>query len=122
MARILVVDDEPAIRRLVRTALEERGDSILEAGDGNLGLKLAKLEQPDLILLDIALPQMSGLEVARHLREDAAISSIPVLFLTGLVPESERVEAAAGVIPKPFSPKLLAERVASALRGVSNAA
>lgn len=123
MARILVVDDEPTICRLVRAALEHAGHSVIEAGDGVLGLNLAKLEQPDLILLDISLPRMSGLEVARHLREDGAVTSIPVLFLTGLVSETEldaRPEApGSSYIAKPFSPDLLVKRVAEALPGIA---
>ena len=115
MARILVVDDEPTICRLVRAALEEQGHRVIEAGDGVLGLNLAKLEKPDVILLDIALPSMSGLEVARHLQEDGAIASTPVLFLTGLVPEQESGSADSDYIAKPFSPDLLVHRVESAL-------
>jgi CheY-like chemotaxis protein len=87
----------------------------LEAGDGILGLKLAKLEQPDLILLDIALPQMSGLEVNRRLQSDATTSSIPVLYLTGLVPESPGGANVQDYIAKPFSPRSLIQRVESAL-------
>ncbi len=117
MATILVVDDEPTICRLVRSALETSGFQVLEASNGILGLKLAQLEQPDLILLDIALPQMSGLEVSRRLQGDATTSSIPVLYLTGLVPESERDTSGSvqGYIAKPFSPALLIERIESVL-------
>jgi CheY-like chemotaxis protein len=93
---------------------------VIEAGDGVVGLNLAKIEKPDLILLDISLPRMSGLEVARHLREDSAVSSIPVLFLTGLVPESELDSGpSSSYISKPFSPDLLVKRVAEALHGVA---
>ena len=119
MARVLIVDDEPTICRLVRAALETEGHEVLEAGDGVLGLSLAKLEQPDLVLLDLALPRMSGLEVARHLQQDSHVSSIPVLFLTGLVPEAEREPAlhpsSSSVIAKPFSPDLLVRRVSAVL-------
>ena len=115
MPTILVVDDEPTICRLVRRALEDAGFQVLEAGDGILGLKLAKLEQPDLILLDIALPQMSGLEVSRRLQSDANTSSIPVLYLTGLVPEASRGANVHGHIAKPFSPPFLLERIESTL-------
>lgn len=117
MATILVVDDEPTICKLVRSALETAGFRVLEASNGILGLKLAQLEQPDLILLDIALPQMSGLEVSRRLQGDARTASIPVLYLTGLVPEAERdtTGSVQGYIAKPFSPALLIERTESVL-------
>ena len=117
MATILVVDDEPTICRLVRSALETSGYAVLEASNGMLGLKLAQMEQPDLILLDIALPQMSGLEVNRRLQGDATTASIPVLYLTGLVPETDRDSSGSvqGYIAKPFSPALLIERIESVL-------
>lgn len=115
MATILVVDDEPSICTLVRRALEDASFNVLEAADGILGLKLAKLEQPDLILLDIALPRMSGLEVNRRLQSDATTSSIPVLYLTGLVPESSGGTNVQNYIAKPFSPRSLIQRVESAL-------
>lgn len=115
MPTILVVDDEPVICSLVRRALEDANFNVLEASDGILGLKLAKLELPDLILLDIALPQMNGLEVNRHLQSDATTSSIPVLYLTGLVPETPHDSNVQGVIAKPFSPHSLIERIESTL-------
>ena len=90
MATILVVDDEPTIRRLIRSTLEPQGHQILEAADGILGLKLAGLEQPDLVLLDIALPQLSGLEVNRRLQSNPETATIPVLYLTGLIPDALR--------------------------------
>ncbi len=117
MATILVVDDEPTICKLVRSTLEISGYRVLEASNGILGLKLAQLEQPDLILLDIALPQMSGLEVSRRLQGDATTASIPVLYLTGLVPEAVRDTSGSvqGYIAKPFSPTLLIERIETVL-------
>ena len=117
MATILVVDDESTICMLVRRALETSGHRVLEASDGILGLKLAQLEQPDLILLDIALPQMSGLEVNRRLQGNAKTATIPVLYLTGLVPEAARNTSGSvkGYIAKPFSPTLLIERIETEL-------
>ena len=117
MATILVVDDESIICTLVRRALETSGYGVLEASNGILGLKLAQLEQPDLILLDIALPQMSGLEVSRRLQGNGKTASIPVLYLTGLVPEAARNTSGSvqGYIAKPFSPALLIERIETVL-------
>ncbi len=116
MATILVVDNEPTIRRLIRSALESQGHRILEAADGILGLKLAGLEQPDLVLLDIALPQMSGLEVNRRLQGNPETATIPVLYLTGLIPDALRAGAGEpAYIAKPFSPQSLIERINSIL-------
>ena len=119
MATILVVDDEATICTLVRRTLETSGHQVLEASNGILGLKLAQLEEPDLILLDIALPQMSGLEVSRRLQGNAMTASIPVLYLTGLVPEAVRDTSGGvqGYIAKPFSPTLLIERIETVLLG-----
>lgn len=116
MATILVVDDEPIIRRLIRSALEDQGHQILEASDGVLGLKLAGLEQPDLVLLDIALPQMSGLEVNRRLQSNPETATIPVLYLTGLIPDAPGAGTSeSAYIAKPFSPQSLVERIDSLL-------
>lgn len=111
MAIILVVDDEPTIRILVRAALEGSGHLLLEAADGEEGLRLARAAHPDLVLLDIALPRLSGLEVCQRLKRDRATSSTPVLLLTGFVQQSDRRAAqeagAEGFIAKPFSPAAL---------------
>ena len=118
MPTILVVDDEPAIRALVRAALSEHGYRVLEAADGAQALRLALSERPDLVLLDVALPGMSGLEVSRRLREDSGTASTPILLLTGLAPETWPVEGrfdAQGLVQKPFSPQGLVRQVAEAL-------
>jgi CheY-like chemotaxis protein len=113
MPNILVVDDEAVIRTLVRLTLEPLGYQVLEAAEGATALALSERCQPDLILLDVALPHISGLEVARRLD-----SRTPVLFLTGL-PYGEELEAETpgirGSIEKPFSPVELARRVEQAL-------
>lgn len=113
MPTILVVDDEPTIRMLVRLTLEREGHDVLEADAGPSGLALAEVCHPDLVLLDIALPQLNGLEVARRLGD-----STPVLLLTGLAPEAEveaGVAAIRGFVEKPFSPAELARRVREVL-------
>ena len=119
MATVLVVDDEPAIRAFVREALQQAGHRVLEATDGASALRLAEAGRPDLALLDIALPQVSGIDVCRRLRERAATARTPVLFLTGL-PDQGAVEAVAagaqGYLAKPFSPDQLISQVDDALR------
>ena len=91
---ILIVDDEPAIRVLLDAALDGEGYRLLEAADGPSALEAARTEHPDLVLLDIGLPGLSGLEVCRRLRDEAGTAGTPVLFLTGLGREAEE-EAAA---------------------------
>ena len=119
MPTILVVDDEPTIRVLVRAVLEGTGYRVLEAADGPSALQMAQSRRPDLVLLDIALPRLSGLEVCRRLKEDAATAATPVLLLSGLVQQTERRAAegvgAQGFIAKPFSPATLVERIDDAL-------
>ena len=120
MATILVVDDEPTIRLLVRAALEETGHRLLEAADGSTALDLARAERPDLILLDIVLPRLSGLEVCRRLKGDPATATTPVFLLTGFVQQAERQAAeevgAEGFIAKPFSPAALVQQIEDTLR------
>lgn len=82
MAKILVVDDEPAILKFVVKILEARNHQVLSAGDGIVGLELAQRELPDVLVLDINLPRMDGLEVCRTLKADAATRHIGVVIIT----------------------------------------
>ena len=120
MATILVVDDEPTIRSLLRAALERRGYELLEAADGVGALEIAQRRRPDLIVLDVALPQLNGLEVCRRLKQNPATAAVPVFLLTGFIQDEQRREGArAGVeafIAKPFSPVALADQIAGALK------
>jgi DNA-binding response OmpR family regulator len=119
MATILVVDDEPALRRLLRTALERAGYGVLEAADGPQALLLARTEEPGLILLDVALPGLSGLEVCRRLRAEPATKRTPVLLISGVLPPNDAAKLAeaggSGWLMKPFTPATLLERVEALL-------
>lgn len=119
MPTILLVDDEPTIRYLLRASLEGRGYRLIEADDGPSALQSAQSELPDLILLDIALPGLNGLEVCHRLKEDPATATTPVLLLTGYVDQTNREAAeragAQGFIAKPFSPAALVARIEEAL-------
>lgn len=118
MPRILIVDDEPAIRSLLRRALEDSGHHVIEADDGAAGLEQALRERPDAVLLDIALPRLSGLEVCRWLRRHRATAATPVLLITGVAAEGEQAAAqvgAAGCLTKPFSPAEVAARLETLL-------
>jgi two-component system alkaline phosphatase synthesis response regulator PhoP len=119
MAKILVVDDEPSIVRLVKSYLEAEGYQVLTASDGATGLKSAFANKPDLVLLDIMLPGMDGLEVLARLREE---SSVYVILLTAKTEEMDKVVGlsvgADDYVSKPFSPRELTARVKAALRRV----
>ncbi len=112
MKTILVVDDEPKIVKLVRDYLERAGFAVRVASDGKSALSLARTERPDLIVLDLGLPQMDGLDVTRELRK---LSNVPIIMLTARSEESDKLIGlelgADDYITKPFSPKELVARV-----------
>jgi len=121
MPRILIVDDEKDIRELIAMNLmREEAYQILEAEDGLQALRQAKNERPDLIILDLMLPQMDGLTVYRNLRDNAITSQIPVIMLTARGRLEQKLEGlelgADDYMPKPFSPKELMLRVRNLLR------
>ena len=123
MKTILVVDDEPKIVQLVRDYLERAGYAVRAAGDGKAALALARREKPDLIVLDLGLPELDGLDVTRELRKS---STAPIIMLTARGEESDKLVGlelgADDYITKPFSPKELVARVRVVLRRVQNAA
>ena len=117
MKTILVVDDEPKIVKLVRDYLERAGFFVRVATDGRTALSLARTEKPDLMVLDLGLPQLDGLDVTRELRR---VSNLPVIMLTARSEESDKLIGlelgADDYITKPFSPKELVARVRVVLR------
>jgi DNA-binding response OmpR family regulator len=114
---ILVVDDEPKITRLARDYLEKNGFRVLTAADGQSAITTARREKPDLIVLDLMLPQIDGREVCRVLRRD---SDVPIIMLTALSEEIDQVTGleigADDYITKPFSVRALVARVRALLR------
>ena len=116
-SKILVVDDDPNVVKLVRLYLERDGHEVLTANDGVTGLELARDEQPSLIVLDLMLPRMDGMEVCRTLRAE---SSVPIIMFTAMVEEDDRLAGldlgADDYLTKPFSPRELAARVRAVLR------
>src|SRR5512136_3388253 len=117
MKTILVVDDEPKIVKLVQDYLERAGFGVRVAADGKTALSLARLEKPDLIILDLGLPGLDGLDVTRELRK---VSTIPIIMLTGRSEESDKLIGlelgADDYITKPFSPKELVARARAVFR------
>jgi two-component system cell cycle response regulator DivK len=118
-ARILYVEDNAGNRMLVRRILEAEGFSVIEATDGPTGLKMAMQMQPDLILLDINLPEIDGYDLARSFRDTPALKHIPVLAVTANVMQGDRertLEAGCdGYIQKPIDVDRLPRQVKAAL-------
>lgn len=120
MARILVVDDEPSILKLIRVNLERDGYEVETASDGKAALELADRLRPDLILLDVMLPELDGLAVCRALHQNPATRHIPIIMLSARGEEVDRVlgleMGADDYITKPFSPRELLARIKARLR------
>jgi two-component system alkaline phosphatase synthesis response regulator PhoP len=120
MGTILVVEDEPDIADLVKYHLEKAGLPARVVGDGKQALDLIVRDHPDLIILDLMLPGLDGLEVCRRLRGAPATRGIPVIILTAKTEEVDRIVGlemgADDYVPKPFSPRELVARVKAVLR------
>ncbi|RIK35517.1 MAG: DNA-binding response regulator [Chloroflexi bacterium] len=119
---VLVIEDDPQIRRVVEGYLQQAGYRVLTAADGVTGLSLAQQARPNLLVLDLMLPGLDGLELARRLRAspDPALAGMYIIMLTARVEETERVVGlelgADDYVTKPFSPRELVARVRAALR------
>jgi DNA-binding response OmpR family regulator len=120
--KVLVIDDEAPIRLLCRVNLEAEGVEVVEAGDGEEGLELARAEVPDAILLDVMLPGLHGWAVAERLLEDETTRSIPIIFLTARADLRDRARGMdlGGVdyVTKPFNPVELAPLVRGVVAAV----
>ena len=112
---ILIIDDEPDIRLIVRLSLQKRGLTVVEASGGQEGVRLARRERPDAILLDVMMPNVDGPTTLAELRAAPESAAIPVVFLTAKAQRSEverlRDLGATGVLTKPFDPMTLADEV-----------
>ena len=114
---ILVVDDEPEIVRLVRSYLEEAGFRVVTASDGEEALYAARQERPDLVVLDVRMPRVDGLEFTRRIRRER---NVPIIMLTARAEETDRIVGlelgADDYVTKPFSPREVVARVRAVLR------
>ncbi len=123
MSKILVIEDEKNILELVSFNLEREGFQVIATMDGTSGLEMAREELPDLIILDVMLPGMNGLEVCRELHQDPTTGNIPVVILSARAEELDKVlgleMGADDYIVKPFSPRELLARVKARLRRYS---
>ncbi|HEY3322200.1 MAG TPA: response regulator transcription factor [Planctomycetota bacterium] len=120
---VIVIDDEKDLIELVRYNLEKEGFLVLGASDGKSGLELASTQQPDIVLLDLMLPDIDGLEVCRRMRQSPTLTGVPIVMLTAKAAEADRVVGlelgADDYITKPFSPRELVARVRAILRRAS---
>lgn len=119
LGRIVIAEDEKDIRRLIRFTLQRRGYDVLEATDGEEALALIQMERPPLAILDVMMPGMTGLDVARSVMADPETAGTRVILLSakGQTSEIEKglVTGAAAYLVKPFAPRELAARVAEIL-------
>ena len=123
MTKVLVIDDEPAITNLVSAYLRTEGYEVYTAADGNAGLKAARAFKPDLIILDLMLPGIDGIELLSRLRRE---SEVYVIMLTARTEETDKIVGlsvgADDYVTKPFSPRELVARVKAALRRLKTGA
>jgi phosphate regulon transcriptional regulator PhoB len=120
MRRILVIEDDKDIVELVRYNLEKEGFRVLASGDGATGLAQVRKTPPDLLVLDLMLPKLSGLEICKEIRKDVSLNRLPILILSAKGEEADRVVGlelgADDYVTKPFSPRELAARIKALLR------
>jgi two-component system alkaline phosphatase synthesis response regulator PhoP len=120
MARVLVVDDDKKIVRLVRSYLEQANFQVLTAYDGETALHTIRRDRPDLIVLDLMLPDRDGWEITRLVRSDPALAKLPIVMLTARVEDTDKIIGlelgADDYIAKPFNPREVVARVRAVLR------
>lgn len=120
--KILVIDDDADLVTFVTTLLQDNGYQTASAANGQLGLEQARAQHPDLILLDITMPEKSGVKCYRELRDDPALAKIPVVMVTGVTEDFKKFISTRKQVPppddyisKPFEPQLLLDTVAKLL-------
>ena len=126
MPRILVVDDDKQIVRLVQSYLEQIGNQVLTAYNGETALQVIRRERPDLVVLDLMLPNRDGWEITRTVRGDPNLATLPIIMLTARVDDTDKIVGlelgADDYITKPFNPHEMVARVRAVLRRATGAA
>ncbi|MCB0199780.1 MAG: response regulator transcription factor [Anaerolineae bacterium] len=121
--RILVVDDDKQIARLIRSYLEQAGYQVLVAYDGETALHALRRESPDLVVLDLMLPDRDGWDITRTVRSDPALAATPIIMVTARVEDTDKIVGlelgADDYVTKPFNPRELVSRVRAVLRRMS---
>lgn len=120
MQRILVVDDDKKIVRLIQSYLEQSGYQVLVAHEGEAALHMIRRDRPDLVVLDLMLPGLDGMEITRIVRSDKSIAGLPIIMLTARVEDTDKIVGlelgADDYIGKPFNPREVVARVRALLR------
>jgi two-component system alkaline phosphatase synthesis response regulator PhoP len=120
--KILVIEDDISTLRLTKHNLEKGGYTVITAGSGMEGLRLARREMPDMLIVDVMMPKIDGFTVCRMLRYDEKFKHIPIIFVTGKVTEKDKAIAkeVGGdfYLTKPYKPEVLLEKVEELLEGV----
>src|SRR5262245_54798689 len=119
-SRVLVVDDDRSIVKILQGYLEQAGCSVLSANDGATALRLLRSEQPDVVLLDLMLPDRDGWEITRQIRADPALAATPIIMLTARIEDTDKIVGlelgADDYITKPFNAREVVARVRALLR------
>jgi len=124
MYRVLVVEDDPILRRLLSTTLAPEGYEVIQAFNASLGLEACRKEKPDIVVLDVNLPDGDGIDVCRAIKDDPSIRHIPILIITGEAVQVEKrmegLEAGADdYILKPFNARELVSRLKNILKAAA---
>lgn len=124
MESILIIDDEEDIREILSYNLTKEGFKVMQASTGREGIEMAIKEQPDLVLLDVMMPEMDGIEVCQHLRENSKTKDVRICFLTARNEDYSQIAGldagADDYVAKPVKPKVLASRIKAILRRKPN--
>jgi CheY-like chemotaxis protein len=113
--KVLIVEDDQSLRVVIRMVLEQAGYAVVEASHGAAALELMESEMPDLVLADVRMPHMSGVELTARLRSSSRTASVPIVLLSGLVLDPEVARLADAVVAKPFEPADLVAAISGSL-------